>query len=443
MKISVVGTGYVGLVSGTCLAAKGHEVTCVDLSQQRVDDINNKIPPIHEDGLPELLDEVVGVRLHATTDLETAVLNSDVSLIAVGTPYKGDQIDLTFIRAAAAQIGEALAKKDGYHVVLVKSTVVPGTTEDVVLPAIEAASGKTAGVDFGVGMNPEFLREGVAISDFMNPDRIVLGGIDEATLDVLEEMYSVFEDTDKVRTTPKTAEMIKYTANSLLATLISFANEVGNMCTAVGDIDVLEVMEGVHLDHRFNPIIDGKRANPSFLTYVMAGCGFGGSCFPKDVKALIAHGRQHGYTPKVVDAAIQVNEDQPSRMTALLQKQIPDLNGIKVTVLGAAFKPNTDDVRETPALVIVPQLQAAGAIVTLHDPLPEALKNIEGDLGDGIAYEGDLQGALAGADAVMLVTSWPHYMELSSMIDTQSVVVVDGRRVRDKNNFAKYEGIGV
>ncbi len=443
MRISVIGTGYVGLVSGTCLAAKGHEVTCVDISQQRVDDINAKIPPIHEDGLPELLDEVVGVRLNATTELTAAVHGSDVSLIAVGTPYKGDQIDLQYIRAAATQIGEALATKDGYHVVLVKSTVVPGTTEDVVLPALEAASGKQAGADFGVGMNPEFLREGAAIPDFMHPDRIVLGGIDERTLDVLEQMYAVFPDADKVRTNPKTAEMIKYTANSLLATLISFANEVGNMSTEMGDIDVLDVMEGVHLDHRFNPIVDGERANPGFLTYLMAGCGFGGSCFPKDVKALIAHGRQHGYAPEVVDAAMRVNEAQPTRMIELLQRQIPNVQGAAVTVLGAAFKPNTDDVRESPTLAIVPLLLAAGAVVTVHDPLAEALENIEGELGGDVTYSGDLESALRDADAVMLVTSWPDYSDLASMIDTDAMVVIDGRRVLDKAAFARYEGIGV
>jgi UDPglucose 6-dehydrogenase/GDP-mannose 6-dehydrogenase len=442
MRISVVGTGYVGLVSGVCLAAKGHDVTCVDLSQQRVDQINAMIPPIHEDGLPELLSEVVGSgRLRATTDLRAAVLGTDLSLVAVGTPYVGDQIDLRYVRAVASQIGEVLREKAGYHVVVVKSTVVPGTTEEVVLPLLEEASGKRAGTDFGVGMNPEFLREGAAVRDFMEPDRIVLGGIDERSIAALAEVYAPFPGTEQVATTPRTAEMIKYTANSLLATLISFSNEIANLCSAVGGIDVVEVMRGVHLDHRLNPILaDGSRANPVALTYLEAGCGFGGSCFPKDVKALIAHGRSHGHPPAILDAAIAVNEDQPARMVELLRRHLPDLDGRAVTVLGAAFKPNTDDVRESPALRVVEDLLAAGAAVTVHDPI--ALENFRPAFGDKIAYESDLDAALAGAEAVLLVTSWPQYRDLPARLGPDRAVVVDGRRIFAPSAFTRYEGIG-
>ncbi|MEE9415507.1 MAG: UDP-glucose/GDP-mannose dehydrogenase family protein [Acidimicrobiales bacterium] len=442
MKISVVGTGYVGLVSGACLAAKGHNVTCVDIDPQRVIDINNGIPPIHEDGLPELMEEHVGTRLIASGDLRDAVLNSSASLIAVGTPYKGDEIDLQFIRAVATQIGEVLADKDDYHVVIVKSTVVPGTTEDVVLPLLEEASGKTAGVDFGVGMNPEFLREGVAIADFMNPDRIVLGGIDERTIAVMAEIYEPFESADKMSTTPRTAEMIKYTANSLLATLISFANEIGNISAKVG-VDVVDVMKGVHLDHRFNPILDdGSRLNPSFLTYVMAGPGFGGSCFPKDVKALVAHGKSTGHFPNVLDAVIDVNERQPVRMVELLQEHVPDLNGARLTVLGCAFKPGTDDVRESPSLPIIRQLVDAGAIVTVHDPI--ALEGIRPDFGDEISYTTDLDEALANSDGVLVVTTWPEYGVLPAKLADVSPQppVVDGRRMFEPTDFETYAAIG-
>ena len=442
MKISVVGTGYVGLVSGACLAAKGHTVTCVDIDPQRVEDINNGIPPIHEDGLPELMAEHVGTSLKATGDLRAAVMDSSASLIAVGTPYKGDEIDLQYIRAVATQIGEVLADKDGYHVVIVKSTVVPGTTEDVVLPLLEEASGKKAGADFGVGMNPEFLREGVAIPDFMDPDRIVMGGIDDATLSVMAEMYAPFTDVDKMTTTPRTAEMIKYTANSLLATLISFANEIGNISSAVG-VDVIEVMKGVHLDHRFNPILDdGGRLNPSFLTYVMAGPGFGGSCFPKDVKALVAHGKAQGSFPHVLDAVIEVNERQPARMVRLLTERMPDLSGTNVAVLGCAFKPGTDDVRESPSIPIIKELVDAGANVTVHDPI--ALDGIRPDFGDTISYTTDLNEALADTAAVMVVTTWPEYKELPAMVSAMSAqpIVVDGRRMFTPDQFETYAGIG-
>ncbi|MEO1115904.1 MAG: nucleotide sugar dehydrogenase, partial [Pseudomonadota bacterium] len=205
MRVSVVGTGYVGLVSGVCLAHVGHDVTCIDVDQEKVDKINRGEPPIYEVGLEDLLKKLVGDKLSATTDFDAAVRNSDLSLIAVGTPFDGQEIDLQYIRQVARQIGEVLATKDSYHTVIVKSTVVPGTTEDVVLPILEDASGKKAGVDFGVGMNPEFLKEGEAIDDFMYPDRIVLGGIDERSIDALAELYAAFPDTDKIRTSPRTA----------------------------------------------------------------------------------------------------------------------------------------------------------------------------------------------------------------------------------------------
>jgi UDPglucose 6-dehydrogenase len=239
MKISVLGTGYVGLVSGVCLAEKGHQVICVDIDPQKVAQTNQGIPVIFENGLEALLKKNILSRFSATTDLGWAIMETDLSIIAVGTPFNGDQIDLTYIREVSRQIGETLREKRGYHVVVVKSTVVPGTTESVVLPIIEKASGKKGGADFGVGMNPEFLREGMAVQDFMNPDRIVLGGVDERTLDQLESLYSVFEGVDIIRTTPKTAEMIKYTSNALLATMISFSNEIGNLCASLGGLMLL------------------------------------------------------------------------------------------------------------------------------------------------------------------------------------------------------------
>ena len=275
MKVSVAGTGYVGLVSGVCLAEKGHQVICIDIDETKVDKINSGIPPIYEEGLEELLKKNVGSTLKATTNLRQAVLDSDLSLIAVGTPFDGEEIDLKYIKIVARQIGEVLKEKDTFHTVVVKSTVVPGTTDEVVLPILEEASGKKAGVDFGVGMNPEFLKEGEAIKDFMAPDRIVFGGLEEKSIQALEELYAVFDGVDKLATNCRTAEMIKYTANSLLATMISFSNEIANLCTAVGGIDVTEVTRGVHLDKRLTPILeDGTRIVPSFTTYIEAGCGF-------------------------------------------------------------------------------------------------------------------------------------------------------------------------
>lgn len=443
MRVSVIGTGYVGLVSGVCLASKGHEVVCVDVDAAKVARINAGDPPIYEVGLQELLGQVAGKTLTATTDLDAAVRGSELSLIAVGTPFDGSAIDLKYIRTVAEQIGAVLKDKPGYHCVVVKSTVVPGTTEDEVLPILERVSGKKAGPDFGVGMNPEFLKEGEAIADFMEPDRIVLGGIDDASRDALGQLYDCFPDVDKIRTTPRTAEMIKYTANSLLATLISFSNEIGNLCAASG-VDVIEAMAGVHLDKRFSPILgDGSRVSPSSLTYLAAGCGFGGSCFPKDVKALISYGKAAGNGMALLSSVIAVNEAQPGKVIEMLRRHHPDLAGLRVAVLGMAFKPGTDDIRESPSLPVTQALIDAGADVHAHDPI--ARHEAEKQFPQGVAFHDDLTEALEGAEAVLLMTSWPEYKALPELLAGRdpAPLVVDGRRFLGKDSVPRYEGIGL
>lgn len=445
MRVSVLGTGYVGLVSGVCLSEKGHRVCCVDIDPEKVEKTNRGVSIIHEAGLDELLKKNIGDRFSATTDLRQAVLDSDLSLIAVGTPFKENGIDLSFIKEVSQQIGAALREKSTYHAIVVKSTVVPGTTQEVVLPAIEKFSGKRAGADFGVGMNPEFLREGVAVEDFMFPDRIVLGGIDEKTLDALEELYRVFDGVDKIRTTPKTAEMIKYTANSLLATMISFSNEIGNLCAALGDIDVVDVMRAVHLDKRLCPILpDGRRIVPQFTTYIEAGCGFGGSCFPKDVKALIAHGQKEKQPMSLLRSVIQVNEQQPRQIVEILKKQFPTLEGVRLAVLGLAFKPGTDDMRESPAIPIVKELLAAGADIRAFDPVAKLeAEKIFG--AQRIDYCEQLGDALDGADAVVLLTRWEEFTNLPDLLADRNhqPLVVDGRRMIDKKRVLRYTGIGI
>lgn len=445
MKVSVIGTGYVGLVSGVCLAEKGHQVICVDIDPEKVEQINQGIPPIYEAGLESLLQKNLPACLRATTDLQQAVLETEISIIAVGTPFDGQEIDLRFIREVSHQIGKVLAEKVDYHLVVVKSTVVPGTTDEVVLPILEQASGKKAGSQFGVGMNPEFLKEGEAIQDFMAPDRIVLGGIDDRSLQTLAKLYAVFDGVEQLRTNCRTAEMIKYTANSLLATMISFANEVGNLCAAVGGVDVTEVMKGVHLDKRLSPILaDGQRIVPSFTTYVEAGCGFGGSCFPKDVKALTAYGAKVGSPMVLLESVIAVNAKQPQKMLALLQKHFPILQGVRVAVLGVAFKPGTDDIRESPAIPVIQSLLQQGASVNAYDPI--ALTEARKTLSDPhLRFAETLEQALDGVQAILVMTRWPEFQNLSARIADlpSSPLVVDGRRMLEKRAFAHYEGIGL
>lgn len=444
MKVSIVGTGYVGLVSGVCLAEKGNYVNCVDLDQQKVDKINQAIPPIYEKDLESLLKKNINVNFKATTDLYQAVLETDITLIAVGTPFDGTEIDLSYIKEASRQVGIAIRDKSSYHVIVVKSTVVPGTTDDVVIPILEHTSGRKAGSDFGVGMNPEFLREGNAIQDFMFPDRIVLGGNDSRTINILEEVYSAFDAVDKIRTNNRTAEMIKYASNSLLATMISFSNEIGNLCCEVGNIDVIDVMKGIHLDKRLSPIMpDGMRITPDFTTYLEAGCGFGGSCFPKDVKALIAHGEKVGSPMILLDSVMKINIRQPEKILSIVRKHYPVLNGIRVAVLGLAFKPGTDDMRESPAIPVVKGLQAQNALIRAFDPIvKESAIAIFGN--DNIMYFNNLEETIRDADVIVLLSRCEEFRVIPELIRNAECppLCIDGRRMLDKKHVARYEGIG-
>lgn len=450
MAVSVVGTGYVGLVSGVCLAEKGHAVVCVDVDQEKINKINRGIPPIYEPGLEGLLKNNIGSNLKATTDLRQAVLDSEITLIAVGTPFDGEIIDLVYIRTVSREIGEALRQKSGYHLVTVKSTVVPGTTEEVVLPIIERASGKRAGVDFGVAVNPEFLTEGVAVHDFMHPDRIVLGAFDSGSLDVLERLYTGFDGVPKLRCNSKTAEMIKYASNSVLATLISFSNEIANLCTALGGIDATEVMEGVRLAHYFSTTAaDGRRSVAPISAFLEAGCGFGGSCLPKDVKALVAHGETRGQSMPLLDTVIKVNQRQPGRIIDKLKKHFTSLGGVKVAILGLAFKPGTDDMRESPAVPIIKELLAQGAEVRSYDPVAtneaEKVFASNGFQNRRAVLCASSAQAIEGSDAVVLVTRWQEFERIPELLANikPQPLFVDGRRMLARNSIARYDGIGL
>jgi UDPglucose 6-dehydrogenase/GDP-mannose 6-dehydrogenase len=452
VKISIIGAGYVGLVTGACLAERGHGVVCVDVDAAKVDAINRGAPPIHEQGLPELLRKHAGKSLTATTGLAAAVLSSEITFIAAGTPFDGREIDLRHVKAVALGVGTALKRKAGYHVVVVKSTVVPGTTDSVALPILEQASGKRAGKDFGVGMNPEFLSEGVAVADFMSPDRIVLGGIDARTQDVLAGVYASFpEDVPRLRTNNATAEMVKYASNALQATMISFANEFANLCAALPDVDAIDVMKGVHamkeLTVPVNPKLlaaGGSRRSAAPITnFLLPGCGFGGSCFPKDLKAIASHAQKLGTLMPILECVMAVNQNQPRRMVDLLQTRIPSLRGKRVAVLGLAFKPGTDDVRESPAMPVIRELLAEGAIVRACDPV--AVSEARKVLPDTVELTHDVSRALDGAAAVLLVTKWEQFRAAPDLIRAMSPppVFVDGRRMFATDCVPDYLGVGL
>jgi len=449
MKLCVIGTGYVGLVSGACLAEVGHEVTCVDLDPDKVARVNAGESPIFEHGLDDLLTRHAGGRLQATTSLEEAFAGADVVLICVGTPFDGQSIDLSYVLEAASQIGRCLADSDHYCVVAVKSTVVPGTTAGPVRDALEAASGKRAGVDFGLGMNPEFLAEGVAVRDFMHPDRIVVGGVDERSTEQLAALYAAFPGVPVVRTRPSTAEMIKYASNAFMATLISFSNEIAECCEATPGVDVADVMRGLHeMKHLNVGTAEGGRARASATSFLWPGCGFGGSCFPKDVKALVSKYQQDGVDTRLLRSVLAINESRPGKMVELLQREFADLEDLPVAVLGLAFKPGTDDVRESPALRVVAALLERGARVTCHDPIATrtgraALEQAGVPVAD-IIFETDLPRALLDARAVLLITSWPEYASVPEHLAAapEPLLLVDGRRFLPPESATRYAGIG-
>jgi len=421
MKISIIGTGYVGLVSGVGLAKHGHEVICVDVDKEIVDSINRADPPIYEEGLEELLNEVVvSDRLSATTDLKNAVERTEITFICVGTPSSEDgSIDTKSLEAASKDISKALEYKEDYHVVVVKSTVTPGTTDGHVKPILEA-NGKTVGEDIGLGMNPEFLREGVALNDFLDPDRIVIGGWDDRSKEKIEEVYESFE-VPKLTTDIRTAEMIKYASNALLATKISFANEMSRICEEVG-IDVYDVMDGVGLDHRV------KR------DFLNAGPGFGGSCFPKDVKAIKDLATEKGIKPELLESVLSINNQQPIHTVDILEKKLGSLKGKKISVLGLTFKGGTDDVRETRALPIVKRLLEKGAEVTGYDP--KGMDNFA-ELIDGVNYSDSIEEALKDADGCIIQNDWEEFgrLDREAFEIMKNKVVLDGRRVLDEEKL--------
>lgn len=414
MRISVIGGGYVGLVSAVCFAALGHFVDIIEMDRAKCDAINAGKPPIYENGLEDLLSIHAGRNLHAYVEYDN-IKHSDLIFICVGTPQGSDgYTDLSYIVSACESIGMALRDKDNdmYNVIVVKSTVPPGTTERLVMPSVLARSGKQ-NEKIAFAVNPEFLREGMAICDFMNPDRIVIGCHEKLVGDLVEAAYKGI-NAPIIRTGIAAAEMIKYASNAFLATKISYANEIGNICKKLG-IDVYEVMHAVGLD---------RRIGPAFLN---AGIGFGGSCLPKDVSALIALAEGLGEDPVLLKSVMQINKFQPLRLIDLLTRKIGDLNGKKIAILGLSFKENTDDVRESRAISVITELIQRGARVAAYDP--KANKSMKLILPE-VEYCSSAPEALIDADACLVLTEWPEFAHLDKEFDLmRSRVIIEGRRI--------------
>jgi len=429
MNITILGTGYVGLVSGVCLSSKKHNVTCVDIKQTVVDNLNKGILHIYENKLSDLLNQSINSgHFSATTDLYSALDNSNVVILSVGTPSSEDgRIDLTQIKNACKQIGQYIKSHDKFISVIIKSTVVPTTTDTFVKNIIEEESGKKLG-QFGLGMNPEFLKEGDAVDDFMNADRIVIGYEDENTKNYLTEIYSPWQ-CDKIYTNTRTAEMIKYTNNTFLACLISMNNELSNLASSLKNIDYKDVIKGVLYDKRWSPIINKNRVVPSISSYFTPGAGFGGSCFPKDVHAIKTQGSDLGLNMSMTNAILTVNEKQPYQVLNTLKNKFNTLDNKKVLLLGLSFKENTDDIRESSSLKILSNLLTNNVDVIAHDPI--AMDNTK-KYYKNIQYTDNWENEISNVDIIIIGTNWKEYLNLKNhltLIAKNNIVVFDTKRL--------------
>lgn len=430
-KIAVIGTGYVGLVTGTCFAETGNQVVCVDINEAKVEKMRQGVIPIYEPHLDVLFERNIKAgRLTFTTDIVDGVKDAEIIFLALPTPPGEDgSADLSYILGVADHLGKIITD---YKVVVDKSTVPVGTAEKVTA-AIKANSN----VDFDVVSNPEFLREGFAVDDFMKPDRVVIGTSSERAKKVMEQLYKPFvrQGNPIIFMDEKSAELTKYAANSFLATKITFMNEIANFCELVG-ADVDKVRIGVGSDDRI-----GKR-------FLFPGIGYGGSCFPKDVQALVKSGKENNFSFQILDAVMKVNEEQKTVLIPKIKNYFRgDLKSKKIAIWGLAFKPDTDDIREAPALYIIDELLNLGAEIVAYDP--EAIENVKGIVGDKISYSNDEYSALENADALVICTEWgifrnPDFDKITSLLKDR--VIFDGRNLFDLNEMNErgfyYSSIG-
>lgn len=428
MKIAIVGTGYVGLVTGACFSEMGVDVTCIDIQESKIENLKRGIIPIYEPGLEDIVHRNFNAgRLKFTTDLKECLDDVEVVFSAVGTPPDEDgSADLKYVLEVARTIGRNMNK---YVLVVTKSTVPVGTAQKVKYAIVEELDKRNVKISFDVASNPEFLKEGNAVDDFMKPDRVVVGVESSRAKEIMERLYKPFmmNNYRLIFTDIPSAEMIKYAANSMLATRISFMNDIANLCELVG-ADVNMVRKGIGADSRI-----GNK-------FLYPGCGYGGSCFPKDVKALVKTAEKKGYSMKVLRAVEEVNEQQKGLLFIKLLKYFNgNIKGKQIAMWGLAFKPETDDMREAPALVLIDKIIEAGAIVKVYDPI--AMNECRRRIGNKVIYAKDMYDAVLDTDALLLVTEWkefrmPSWGVLKKTMKSQAVII-DGRNIYEKNELLK------
>ncbi len=435
--VSVVGLGYVGLCTAVCFATRGFKTLGIDINTEKIQQIHSGRAPFHEPLLDKLLKSSLRKRLKVTDD-PSELSQTDTTLITVGTSSKPDgSIDLTQVEKSAAVVGTILRDKPNYHLVAVKSTVIPGTTTATVKPLLETNSRKTIGPNLGLCSNPEFLKEGSAVNDTFHPDKLVIGASDKKSADHLRRVYKAFHENKMpptILTTPETAEMIKYASNAFLATKVSYINTIANISQHILGVDVNIVAEAIGHDPRIGPL------------FLKAGPGYGGSCFHKDLQALIKHSEAQGYNPTLFRATEETNERQADKVVELSEKLSGALDGKRITILGLAFKKDTDDIREAASIRVIHRLQKKGARIVAYDP--KAIPNARQIFHDNIEYAQDPYSALKGADCCIIMTEWDEFKKLKArdyLAEMRVANIVDARKLYNPEDFKKvnFQGIGL
>jgi UDPglucose 6-dehydrogenase len=430
--------GYVGLCTAASFASRGIRTIGIDIDHEKVEQIRKGRAPLHEPQLDNILRKAVKDKLlDATTDMSSAA-DTNTTFLTVGTPSRPDgSIDLTFLKQATTDLGKALRKKSGYHLVVVKSTVVPGTTSNIVQPILENHSETKVGLSLGLCANPEFLKEGTAINDALHPDKIVIGSNDKKSAAKLTNLYKTFYQRELpplILTNPESAELVKYASNAFLATKISFINTIANIAQQTPGVDVGTVAKAIGLDTRIGEL------------FLKAGPGYGGSCFHKDLQALINYSKENGYNPVLFQATEETNEKQAGRVVDMVEKLLGSLSDKKVAVLGLAFKKDTDDIREAASLRVISQLKKRGAQVIAYDPM--AIPNAKKTLSGQIVYAENPRATLKGTDCAVIMTEWEQFRKLKPQ-DFQAHMktpnIIDARRIYDPDKFKElnYVAIGL
>ena len=437
MNLAVMGAGYVGLTTAICLASQNHRITIFDIDNEKIKQIQNKKLPFFENGLQKILEDVISSKnLVAVNNLNHLVENTNGCFICVGTPTKDDSIDLTQIIDAIESLANSVNEnnKKNYQII-VRSTVIPNTTRNTILPILNERLSKQ---EFGLCVVPEFLREGRALDDFMNPDKIVIGNFDENSALFVKEIFKNFKDKCKfVETNLVSAELIKYTNNAFFSMLISFSNEIANISEKISGVDPYEILNALVLDKRITSTVNNEKIVPNLASYLIPGCGFGGSCFPKDVQAILDYANKHEIHTPLLKAILNINAERPNKMVLLSEYILGELKDKKISILGLTFKPETDDLRSSPALDAIQILLEKGANIFAFDPILKSKPNST-KLLQNCTVCATIEDALKDSDVAMIFTKWPEFKSIDSKFLKQFMknpIIIDGRGFLAKEKF--------